>query len=100
MGSLLGLVALAAAVAAGLRWAGRRARERGQPGRDPARPIAIHDYGEMDLAIAQQRCSCGGRYAVRGEGPGNPAQVRVAHLECRRCDREAWVYFDVGGVRH
>jgi hypothetical protein len=26
--------------------------------------------------------------------------LRVAHLECRRCEREQRVFFDVSGVRH
>ena len=62
--------------------------------------IAIADYGEMDLAVAAQTCPCGGLYTVRGEGPGSTPGRRVAHLECRRCEREAWMYFDVSQVRH
>ena len=89
-----------ASVAVGLRLIRRRARVRAQPGRDPERPIAIRDYGEMDFAVAQQVCPCGGRYALRGEGPVAAARLRVAHLECRRCEREAWVYFDVSQVLH
>lgn len=99
MGSLLGMAALIAAVAVGLRLIRRRARERAQPGRDPERPIAIRDYGEMDFAVAQQVCPCGGRYALRGEGPV-AACLRVTHLQCRRCEREARVYFDVSQVLH
>ena len=100
MGSLLGVAALIAAVAVGARVLRRRAREWSRPGRDPDRPIAIADYGEMDLAVAAQTCPCGGRYTVRGEGPGSTPGRRVAHLECRRCEREAWMYFDVSQVRH
>ena len=100
MGSLLGVAALVAAVAVGLRLWRRRAHERAQPGRDPERPIVIRDYGEMDIALAQQVCPCGGRYALRGEGPCATAGLRVAHRECRRCEREAWVHFDVSQVLH
>ena len=100
MGSLLGVAALIAVIAVGLRLLRRRAAERAQPGRDPAQPIAIRDYGEMDFAVALQKCPCGGRYSLRGEGPGASAQLRVAHLECRRCEREAEVYFDVSQVLH
>lgn len=99
MGSLLGLAALLAALVVGLRLLRRRAIERAQPGRSAERAIPIRDYGEMDIAVRLQRCPCGGGYALRGEGP-DAAGVRVAHLECRRCEREAWVYFDVSQVRH
>lgn len=100
MGSILGLAALIAAVAVGLRALRRRAAERAQPGRSPARAIAIRDYGEMDLAVALQTCPCGGRYALRGEGPGAASQLRIARLECRRCEREVALYFDVSQVLH
>lgn len=100
MGSLLGLAALVAAIAVGLRLLRRRAAEAAQPGRDPERPIAIRDYGEIDLAIGLQTCPCGGHYGLRGEGPGSRSHLRVAHLECQRCEREAAVYFDVSQVLH
>ena len=100
MGSLLGLVALVAAIVVGLRLMRRRAVERAQPGRSAEGAIAIRDYGEIDIAVRLQRCPCGGGYELRGEGPDARPSIRVAHLECRRCEREAWVYFDVSGVLH
>ena len=100
MGSLLGVAALIVAVIVGLRLLRRRAVERVQPGRSPDRAIAIRDYGEMDIAIGLQTCGCGGGYSLRGEGPTAGAQLRVAHLECRRCEREVSVYFDVTQVLH
>lgn len=100
MGSLLGLVALVAAIVVGLRLMRRRAVDRAQPGRSADRAIAIRDYGEIDIAVRLQRCACGGPYALRGEGPDASGGVRVAHLECQRCEREAWVYFDVSQVLH
>lgn len=99
MGSLLGVVALVTAIVVGVRILRRRAAERDQPGRDPERPIAIRDYGEMDIAVGTQVCPCGGRYALRGEGPG-AGRLRVAHLECRRCERAAVIYFDLSHVLH
>ena len=100
MGALLGLAAVIAVIAVGLRLLRRRAAERAQPGRSPDAPIAIRDYGEMDFAVALQTCPCGGRYALRGEGPGAGTQLRIARLECRRCEREVAVYFDVSQVLH
>jgi hypothetical protein len=101
MGSLLGLAALIAAVAVGLRVLQRRAAERARPGASPATAIPIADYGDIDVAIRIQACRCGGRFTVRGEGPlGSPGALRVAHLECRRCERELRLYFDLSTVLH
>lgn len=99
MGALLGLAALLAAIVLGVRAWRRRAAVRAQPGRRRSHPIPIQDYGEIDLAVRLQRCACGGGYGVRGEGPA-AAGLRATHLECRRCEREAVLYFDVREVRH
>ncbi len=100
MGSLLGVVALVSAVALGVRAWQRRSAERAQPGRRSDHPIAVTDYGEIDLAVRLQHCPCGGRYLLRGEGPARQQGLRIARLECRRCEREAELYFDVTGVPH
>jgi len=107
MGSLLGLAALIAAIAVGLRLLQQRAADRARPGGTPTTAIPISDYSDIDVAIRMQSCRCGGRFIVRGEGPaagdewpGRPNSLRVAHLECRRCEREQRVYFDVSEVRH
>jgi hypothetical protein len=101
MGSLLGLVALIAALAVGLRFMQQRAAERARPGATPATAISIADYSDIDVAVRMQTCRCGGRFVVRGEGPASgPGSLRVTHLECRRCERERRLYFDVGTVRH
>ncbi|MDX2167988.1 MAG: hypothetical protein SF182_13015 [Deltaproteobacteria bacterium] len=99
MGALLGLVATVAAIVLGLRAWQRRAVERAQPGRRREQPISITDYGEIDLAVRVQKCPCGGGYSVRGEGPSGD-RLRVAHVACRHCGREASIYFDVHEVRH
>lgn len=100
MGALLGLVALAAAIILGLRLMQQRAVQRAQPGRSPDSAIAIEDYGDMDIAVRLQVCRCGGRFVLRGEGPARQANLRVAQLECRKCEREQRLYFDVSTVRH
>jgi hypothetical protein len=101
MGSLLGLAALIAAIAVGLRVMQQRAAERARPGATPATAIAITDYRDIDVAVRMQTCRCGGRYVVRGEGPvSGPGSLRVTHLECRRCERGRRLYFDVASVRH
>ncbi len=101
MGSLLGLAALIAAVVAGLRYLQQRAADRARPGATPTTAIPVVDYGEIDLAVRMQTCRCGGRFAVRGEGPASrPGSLRVAHLECQKCEREQRLYFDVSTVQH
>lgn len=100
MGSLLGVAALVAAIALGVRTWQRRAVERAQPGRRSDRAIPITDYGEIDLTVRLQRCRCGGSFVLRGEGPARQTGLRLARLECRRCERETELYFDVSGVPH
>ncbi|MGH7785224.1 MAG: hypothetical protein ACRERC_00060 [Candidatus Binatia bacterium] len=100
MGALLGLAALIAALVLGLRFMRQRAVERAQPGRSPTAPIPVEDYGDMDVAVRLQTCRCGGRLFIRGEGPGPNQALRVAHLECRKCEREQALYFDLSTLRH
>jgi len=101
MGSLLGVVALITAVVVGIRLLQRRAVDRARPGATPDTAIPVADYSDIDVAVNMQTCSCGGRFALRGEGPASPpGPLRVAHLECRRCEREQRVYFDMSTVRH
>lgn len=101
MGSLLGVAALIAVLAAGVRFLQQRAAERARPGATPAKAIPVSDYGEIDIAVRLQTCACGGRFVVRGEGPASqPGALRVAHLECRKCEREQRLYFDMSTLRH
>lgn len=100
MASLLGVVALLAAIIVAWRAMQQRTIERAQPGRSPATAIAIEDYGDMDIAVRMQVCRCGGRFDVRGEGPTREPHLRMAQLECRRCEREQRLYFDLRTIRH
>ncbi len=98
MGALLGLVALLAAAALGWRRARAWRREASRPGRSERTAIRVTDYGEIDAAVMRERCRCGSRFTVRGEG--SRGAVRVVRLECHRCERERIVYFDLREVRH
>jgi hypothetical protein len=99
---MLGAAALLAVLVVTVRWIQQRAGERSQPGRSRDTAIPIEDYGDMDVAVRMQTCRCGGRYALRGEGPLPDAErpLRVAHMECRRCERQQRLYFDLSAVRH
>lgn len=98
----LALAVLIAVLAVGLRLVQRRAAERALPGRSPATAIPIESYADIDIAVRLQTCPCGGRFVLRGEGPVTRAgyPLRVAHLECRRCERERSMYFDLSTLRH
>lgn len=101
MASLLGLAALIAVIALGVRMLQQRAADRARPGATPATAIPITDYGDIDIAVRMQTCRCGGGFEVRGEGPAAaPGALRVTQLECRKCEREQRLYFDVSTVRH
>jgi hypothetical protein len=101
MGSLLGVTALIAAVVVGLRVLQARAVERARPGATPTTAIPVIDYSDIDVAVRMQTCRCGGQFVVRGEGPASrPGSLRVAHLECRKCERQQRLYFDMSTVQH
>lgn len=78
------------------------------PGRDPAKPLCIGAYDEIEAAIDRTRCACKGPMIKIGEGPASfsangtalgPGQPMVRTLtECRYCGRQAALYFDVSGV--
>lgn len=99
---VIGVAALLAVLVAAVRFIQQRAIDGSQPGRSRETAIPIEDYGDMDLAVRMQTCRCGGRYSLRGEGPLPDAErpLRVAHMECRRCERQQRLYFDLSAVRH
>ncbi|MBI4515723.1 MAG: hypothetical protein HY699_07900 [Deltaproteobacteria bacterium] len=98
IGSLLGLVALIAALAVGWRkWQGLRL-DATRPGRSESSAITVSDYGEIDAVVRTARCRCGTRLFARGEG--SRQALRIVHLECGKCEREYTLYFDVRAVRH
>lgn len=94
----LGIAVLAAVGVVGWRRLLAWRRTATRPGRSADTAIAVSDYGEIDLMVLRERCQCGGRFGVRGEGSRGP--LRLVHLECHRCGRERVVYFDTSAVRH
>jgi hypothetical protein len=98
IGVALGLAALFAVIVVAWRKAGRWRREAKRRGRSESTAIEISDYGEIDATAAAERCACGGRFSIRGEGSRH--HLRVVKVECRVCEREQMIYFDVRHVRH
>lgn len=77
------------------------------PGRDPATPLCIGSYSEIEATVDRSRCACAGPMIKIGEGPAtvaggpllSPSQPTVRVLaECRYCGRQAALYFDVSGI--
>ena len=99
---VLGLAVLAAVVAAAVRLVQQRAVERARQGASPANAIPIRDYGEIDIALRLNTCRCGGRFLLRGETSmvEEGRSLRVATVECRRCEREQRFFFDLTELRH
>ncbi len=98
---LLGIAVAIAAAAVGARKLRDHLHERSQPGQSQATAIHIMDFAEIDLELRRQSCRCGGRFVSLGEGPVRGTRpLRVAHLECRSCERERRVYFDLSEIRH
>jgi hypothetical protein len=98
----IGGAAFIAVLVVAVRMIQQRAIERTQPGRNPDYAIPIENYGDMDFAVRMQTCRCGGRYLLRGEEPLLQAHrpLRIAHMECSRCERPRRLYFDLSAVRH
>lgn len=106
MGAGFFTAAIVAALAA-VAWRGLR-RRRGRsararflaetPGYDPARPIAVSSFDELDEAVDRARCPCGGSLERLGEGsrPG----VRVVRCTCPTCEEDVDLFFDLRGLRH
>jgi hypothetical protein len=99
---VLAVAVLAAVIAVGVRLVQQRAVERARQGASPANAIPIRDYGEIDIALRLNTCSCGGRFLQRGETSlfEDGRSLRVAIVECRRCEREQRFFFDLSEVRH
>jgi len=98
IGTLFALTALTAVIVVGWRRARAWRQQATRPGGSERTAIPITDYGEIDAVVLGERCRCGGRFSIRGEG--SRGALRVVHLECHGCERERVVYFDVRGVRH
>lgn len=101
METLLGVVAALAATILLVRTLREREDRRRRPGGSAATAVPIAQFGEIDAIVATQRCTCRGRFAVRGEGPlAAEGTIRQVRLECRECGRERLLFFDMAGIEH
>ena len=96
----LTLAVLAAVVAVGAkRWQRTRAA-RGRPGATIHLPVEVSSFDEIDEAVRDRRCLCGGPLVSTGEASRAVGErhSRVVRLVCRECEREELMYFDVTAV--
>jgi hypothetical protein len=102
IGLLLSLAVLAALISVGLRSWQRRREARRRPGATIHRPLAVSRFDEIDLAVWERRCSCGGAYTPTGETSRSLAErrFRIVRLICNECEREEFVHFDVTAALH
>lgn len=98
---ILTIAIVAVLFALAVRMIQQRRADRSRPGGSMESAIPIEDYADIDVTVRTQSCPCGGRYSIRGEGPvtGTDRPLRTTHLECRRCNRERVIYFDLTALK-
>ena len=102
---LVTLALLVALAATGQRWHKRRRLRRlllQLPGASADNATAVASFDAIAEHVHQRRCPCGGRYDAFGEGSQTTdgRRLRVVQLECRFCERQTRMYFDVTTVFH
>lgn len=96
IGLFLSLAIIAAVVSLGVRRRQRRS-SGSRPGATILRPVLVDRFDDIDTALRERLCWCGGTYAAVGETSRSVAdrRFRIARLVCPVCEREEFVYFDV-----
>lgn len=96
------LLALGAATLRLLRRRRIRAIAETLPGARPDNPIRVEDFSEIDAALRERRCICGGFLTNLGERSAREGDrvLRVVRAECGRCEDEQTVYFDTSILVH
>jgi hypothetical protein len=68
-----------------------KAERAATPGFSADNPIVLKSGKQMDEAIANARCTCGGRLMSLGETPR--LGLRVARGRCVECEEDVDLYF-------
>jgi hypothetical protein len=105
IGVILTLALLAALAASALRVRKRRrisAVAASMPGASAASAIRLDDLGDLDTALRNRRCICGGFLQSLGERsePFEGRVLRVVRAECGRCEKIQFVYFETATLIH
>lgn len=104
-GWFLAAALLAALTASGLRWVRRLRRRRALAALDGgsrASAIRVDGFSDIEEHVARRQCPCGGRLVSHGERSESDGKVmlRVARVECDRCEERGEVWFDVSRAYH
>ncbi len=101
---------MALALVVALAFSGRRFYRRARlrrallalPGARAENAVVVGSFEEIDAEIQRRRCPCGGRYDIRGESSRETdgRRLRVIGVECRFCEKQMWLFFDVTGLLH
>jgi hypothetical protein len=101
---------MALALVVALTFSGRRLYRRMRlrrallalPGARSENAVVVGSFEEVDAETERRRCPCGGRYDVRGESSRETdgRRLRVIGLECRFCEKQVRLFFDVTGLLH
>ena len=98
----LGFAVLAAVLAVGIRRFQKTRTARRRPGATIYRPVPVRRFDEIDTALRDRACICGGALRVVGETSraAGDRRFRIARLVCSECERDELMYFDVTAVFH
>lgn len=101
---------MALALIVALAFSGRRLYRRTRlrrallalPGARPENAMVVHSFEEIDAETRRRHCPCGGRYDVRGESSRDTrdGRLRVIGLECRFCEKQIRLFFNVTEMFH
>jgi hypothetical protein len=99
---LLGLAVVAAVLAVGARRFQKTRIARRRPGATIYRALLVRRFDEIDAALRDRVCICGGALRVVGETSraAGDRRFRIARLVCNECERDELMYFDVTAVFH
>jgi hypothetical protein len=105
IGFVLSVALVAALAATGYRaWSRRRLRRAfaALPGGSPETAIEVEAFTEIDEHVSRRECPCGGLLASHGERsePTGQRVLRVARVECRRCEERGEIWFDASRAYH
>ena len=105
IGFLMALALVVALAFSGRRFVRRTRLRRAMlalPGARVENAMPVGSFEEVDAEVRRRRCPCGGRYDVRGESSREEGgkRVRVMGLECKFCEKQVRLFFDVTGMFH
>lgn len=74
-----------------------RRRQAAAPGASVERPLLVATFKDVNAHVELAACPCGGELRLLGEGPrrSGARELHAVRFECRLCETERTIYFDV-----